>query len=199
MKNILIINGHQRYEQFAEGNLTTSLINAADEYLNNNGFNVKHSIVESDYNIKDELDKFAWADAFLFQYPVYWAGLPWLTKKYVDEIFSSGEKTVTFNDDGRSRFDASKKYGSGGLMKEKKYMLSMTYNCPISEFDNDDGFWEGQSLDQVNIGTHKVFKFCGAKQIESFALHDIYKGDLQLEDELRNFTKTLSRNFNKAK
>ncbi len=197
MKNVLIINGHQRYDQFAEGNLTKSMIDAADDFLSQKGYTVKHSIVQSAYDIGDELEKFTWADSFLFQYPVYWAGLPWLTKKYIDEVFSSGEKTVTYNDDGRSRFDVSKKYGSGGLMNDKKYMLSMTYNCPISEFDNKDGFWEGQSLDQVNIATHKTFKFCGANQLESFALHDIYKGDLQLEDEIKNFTNVLSKNFNK--
>jgi len=195
MKNVLIINGHQRYDQFAEGNLTNSLITEAEDFLEKNGFHVKHSIVQSEYDIKEELEKFKWANSFLFQYPVYWAGLPWLTKKYIDEVFSSGEKTVTYTDDGRSRFDTSKKYGSGGLMKDKSYMLSMTYNCPISEFDNKDGFWEGQSLDQVNIATHKTFKFCGANQLKSHALHDVYKGDLVLENAVANFRDTLKKNF----
>jgi len=195
MKNILIINGHQKYDQFAEGNLTKSLIHSAENFLSENGFIIKHSVVESKYSVEEELEKFKWADGILFQYPVYWAGLPWLTKKYVDEMFSSGEKSVTFEDDGRSRMDSSKKYGSGGLMKDKKYMLSMTYNCPSSEFNNKDGFWEGQSLDQVNIATHKTFKFCGASQLESFAIFDVYKGDMQLEDELLKFKTILSDNF----
>jgi len=195
MKNVLIINGHQKYDEFAEGNLTKVLINTASEFLSNSGYNVKHSIVETSYVIKEELEKFAWADYILFQYPVYWAGLPWLTKKYVDEVFSSGEKSVTYQDDGRSREDASKKYGSGGLMKEKKYMLSMTYNCPISEFDNKEGFWEGQSLDEVNIATHKTFKFCGAKQLDSYSIHDVYKGDLDIDEQLELFHKTLEKNF----
>lgn len=57
------------------------------------------------------------------------------------------EILVTYVSDGRTRSDASKRYGSGGLMQGKQYMLSITYNCPISEFNNKEGFFEGLSLD----------------------------------------------------
>ena len=195
MKNVLIINGHQRYENIAEGNLTKDYINKAEEFLNNNNFSIKHSIVESDYNIQEEIEKFAWADYIIVQYPVYWMGVPWITKKYIDEVFSAGANTVTYANDGRSSKDASKKYGSGGLMNGKKYMLSLTYNCPISEFSNKDGFFDGLSLDEANIATHKTFQFCGASAMESYSVHDIFKGDLNLDNELVKFEETLKRNF----
>ena len=195
MKNILIINGHQKYDEVALGNLTRAYINKADEYLTQNGFTVKHSTVESDYSIEKEVEKFAWADYFIVQYPVYWMGVPWITKKYIDEIFSAGANSVTYTSDGRSRKDASKKYGSGGLMNGKKYMISLTYNCPTSEFDNKDGFFDGLSLDEANIATHKTFQFCGAKPLETYSIHDVFKGDLNLENELSIFEETLKRNF----
>jgi len=195
MKNILIINGHQRYDQIAEGKLTKLFIDAADEFLSKNGLNVKHSVIESDYDINDELEKFAWADYILFQYPVYWMGVPWMTKKYIDEVFSAGVNTVTYVSDGRSREDASKKYGSGGLMQGKKYMLSLTYNCPDTEFDNKYGFFDGLSLDEANVATHKLFQFCGATPLETYAIHDIFKGDLDMDGELTRFKATLEKNF----
>ncbi|AXH09611.1 flavodoxin [Malaciobacter halophilus] len=195
MKNVLIINGHQKYEEIAEGKLTQTFIDTAEEFFLKNNFEVKHSTVESDYDIKEELDKFSWADYILFQYPIYWMGVPWITKKYMDEIFSGGNGTVTFVNDGRSRSDSSKKYGSGGLMNDKKYMLSLTYNCPSNEFDNKDGFFDGLSLDEANIATHKTFQFCGAKPLETYAIHDIFKSDLDMKSELERFTNTLKRNF----
>ncbi|RYA23057.1 flavodoxin [Malaciobacter halophilus] len=195
MKNVLIINGHQKYEEIAEGKLTQTFINKAQSFFENNNFEVKHSIVESDYNIKEELEKFKWADYILFQYPVYWMGVPWLTKKYMDEMFSGGNKTVTFINDGRSRSDSSKKYGSGGLMTDKKYMLSLTYNCPSSEFSNKDGFFDGLSLDEANIAVHKTFQFCGAKPLETYAIHDIFKTDLDINSELKKFEDILMKNF----
>ncbi|MGB5507090.1 MAG: NAD(P)H-dependent oxidoreductase [Sulfurovum sp.] len=195
MKNVLIINGHQKYDQIAEGKLTKLFIDTANDFFVENEFNVKHSVVESAYDVSDELEKLAWADYILFQYPVYWMGVPWLTKKYIDEVFSAGVNTVTYVSDGRSREDASKKYGSGGLMQGKKYMLSLTYNCPDTEFDNKDGFFDGLSLDEANVATHKLFKFCGAEALETYAIHDIFKSELDIDAELIHFKNTLQRNF----
>lgn len=195
MKNVLIINGHQKYPVVAEGNLTRFYIETATEFLTQKGFNVRQSVVESNYDIQEELEKFQWADVILFQYPVYWMGVPWLTKKYIDEIFSMGKDTVTYVNDGRTRSDASKKYGSGGLMQGKRYMLSLTYNCPVSEFGNKEGFFEGLSLDEANVATHKTFQFCGAMPLKTFSVHDIFKGDLDLTKEKARFCAHLEANF----
>jgi len=195
MKNVLIINGHQRYDQIAEGRLTKLFIDTASDFFTQNGFNVKQSIIEGAYDISDELDKLAWADYIVFQYPVFWMGVPWITKKYIDEVFSSGMNTVTYVSDGRSKDDPSKKYGSGGLMQGKKYMLGLTYNCPETEFDNKEGFFDGLSLDEANIATHKLFQFCGAEPLETYAIHDVFKENLDIDAELKRFKDTLERNF----
>lgn len=195
MKKVLIINGHQKYDGIAEGKLTDIFISKANEFFKENGFEVKNSVIESNYDIKEEVKKFDFADYILFQYPVYWMGVPWLTKKYIDEIFSAGGQTVTYVNDGRSSSDASKRYGSGGLMKDKKYMLSLTYNCPISEFDSKDGFFDGLSLDEANVATHKTFQFCGAKPLKTYSINDIFKGDLDINEEINKFNEILRSNF----
>ena len=195
MKNVLIINGHQRYEGISEGNLTKLYIDTASEFFKKNGFALKHSIVESDYDIAEEVEKFVWADYILFQYPVYWMSVPWMTKKYIDDIFSVGGTGILYTNDGRSRHDASKKYGSGGLMQGKKYMLSLTYNCPASEFSNKNGFFDGLSLDETQGAVHKTFEFCGAEGLETYSVHDIFKGDLDMNSELNKFTEVLEKNF----
>ncbi|MDD2448623.1 MAG: NAD(P)H-dependent oxidoreductase [Sulfurimonas sp.] len=195
MKKVLIINGHQRYEKVAEGKLTKIYIDSATEFFEKNGFLVKHSVVESDYDVKQEVEKFVWADYIVFQHPIYWMGVPWITKKYIDEVFSAGANNGIYINDGRSRSDATKCYGSGGLMQDKSYMLSLTYNCPTSEFSNKDGFFEGLSLDEANVATHKTFQFCGANPLETYSIHDVYKGDLNMDAELENFKKVLEKNF----
>lgn len=195
MKNVLIINGHQYYAQVAEGKLTQIYIDAAEAFLTSKGFNVKHSKVESDYNPLEEVEKFKWADYFIIQYPVYWMGAPWMMKKYIDEVFSAGTNNGIYANDGRTRSDASKRYGSGGLMQGKKYMLSLTYNCPTSEFGNKEGFFDGLSLDEANIATHKTWQFCGAEPMQTYSVHDIFKGDLDIEAEKAKFIKTLTQNF----
>ena len=191
MKKVLILNGHQYYDVVAKGELTLNYINKANDFFVKNGFEVKHTNIEKGYNIEEEIEKFEWADYVLFQYPVYWMGVPWITKKYIDETFTQGRH---YSSDGRSRSDASKTYGSGGLLNGK-YMLSLTYNCPTSEFDNPKGFFDGLTLDEAHVAIHKTFQFCGLKPMETYSVHDIFKGDLDLGAELEKFEKVLAKNF----
>jgi len=195
MKNTLILNGHQRYDGIAEGNLTNTLLQSASQYFTNNGFTLKQTNIDDGYDIKEEVEKLSWADVIFFQHPVYWMGLPWITKKYIDEVISAGKDSATYVNDGRSRTDSSKKYGSGGLMQGKKYMLSLTYNCPTSEFSNQNGFFDGLSIDQANIATHKIFQFCGLEPLQTYSLHDIFKGDLDIEEAKQNLLNVLKSNF----
>lgn len=196
MKNVLIINGHQKYPVVAEGKLTQIFIDSAKEFLEKNGFNVKISNIDKDgYTPLDEVEKIKWANYFIIQHPTYWMGIPWLLKKYIDEVFGAGANNGIYANDGRSRSDASKKYGSGGLMQGKKYMLSLTYNCPTSEFNNPDGFFEGMSVDEANIAMHKTWQFCGATPMETYSVHDIFKDDLDIEKEKAKFVKILEKNF----
>ena len=192
MKKVLILNGHQYYDVVAKGELTQAYINKANDFFVKNGFEVKHTNIEKGYEKEEECEKFEWADYVLFQYPVYWMGLPWIAKKYLDETFTQGRHYAS---DGRSRSDASKLYGSGGLLTGKKYMLSLTYNCPASAFDNKNSLFDGLSLDEAQVAVHKTFQFCGLKPLETYAVHDIFKGDLDLNAELEKFEKVLTKNF----
>ena len=192
MKKVLILNGHQYYDVVAKGDLTNHYIDCANKFFEENGFEVKQTHIEKGYTIQEEVEKFKWADYILFQYPVYWMSLPWIAKKYIDETFTQG---VHYESDGRSRSDASKLYGSGGLMQDKKYMLSLTYNCPDSAFDNKNSLFDGLSLDEAHVAGHKTFQFCGLKPLKTYAVHDIFKGDLDLNAELEKFRKILEINF----
>ncbi|MDP1784683.1 MAG: NAD(P)H-dependent oxidoreductase [Sulfuricurvum sp.] len=197
MKHILLLNLHQKYDGFANGNLTHDLMNEAKKFFLANGYEVRETAIDEGYDVAEELEKFTWADTIFVQSPVYWMGLPWLAKKYVDEVFSGGNNTVTYVSDGRSRDDASKKYGSGGLMQGKKYMLSFTYNCPTSEFNNPQGFFEGMSVDEANVALHKTFQFCGATPLSSYSVHDVYKSDFSINDALQGLQRALAENFSK--
>ncbi|MDD2785045.1 MAG: NAD(P)H-dependent oxidoreductase [Sulfuricurvum sp.] len=192
MKNVLLLNLHQKYEGFANGNLTRDLINEARSFFTSQGYAVRESAIDEGYDVAEELEKFQWADVFFVQSPVYWMGLPWLAKKYGDEVFSGGNGTVTFVNDGRSN---GGNYGSGGLMKGKRYMLSFTYNCPTSEFNNTNGFFEGMSVDQANIALHKLFQFCGAEPLKSYSVHDVYKPEFKFDEALKGLQKMLAENF----
>lgn len=191
MKKVLILNGHQHYDVVARGELTNHYITKAKDFFKKNNFELKYTEIDKGYNIEEEKEKLLWADIVLFQYPTYWMGIPWIAKKYFDEVLTQG---VHYTNDGRSRNDTSKTYGTGGLLKGK-YMLSITYNCPTTEFSNEKGYFDGLSLDQANIATHKTFQFLGLKPSKTYSVHDIFKGDLDLSKELDKFETVLKENF----
>lgn len=191
MAKVLILNGHQYYDVVARGELTGHYIDKAMDFFKKNGFEVKYTHMEKGYDIEEEKQKLEWADIVLFQYPVYWMGAPWIAKKYFDEVLTQGRHYVN---DGRTRKDPTKTYGTGGLLKGK-YMLSVTYNCPASAFDNPEGYFDGLSLDQAHIATHKIFQFLGFKPTKTYSVHDIFKGDLDLPKELNKFETILKENF----
>ena len=129
MSNILIINDAKQFEH-SNGELNDTLTQFSESHLTTLGHTVQVTRTDSDYDIQAEIEKYLWADVVIYQMPGWWMGAPWTIKKYIDEVFTFGHGSL-YASDGRSRSDASKKYGSGGLLQNKKYMLSLTWNAPI--------------------------------------------------------------------
>ncbi len=190
MKNFFLINAHQRYEGFAEGKLNQTLIDAAKDLLCDLDCEVKTTIIENGYDVPDELEKYKWADAVIVQTPVYWMSVPFMFKKYIDEVYTMGIGEVLCTDDGRTRSDLSKKYGSGGLMQGKKYMISTTWNAPLEAFEDPNQFFEGKGVDGVFMWLHKTYQFFGMEPLPSFSCHDVLK-NADVENDLVRFKQLL--------
>ena len=119
MSNILIINGAKKFGH-SNGQLNDTLTEVAETYLRDLGHDVKVVRADSNYDVKTEVQNFLWADSVIWQMPGWWMGAPWTVKKYIDDVFTEGHGAL-YASDGRTRSDASKKYGSGGLIQGKKY------------------------------------------------------------------------------
>ncbi len=173
MKNILLINAGKTFAH-STGRLNKTLHEVALDTLSAMGRSVKQTVLDDGYNIKDEVEKFVWADAIVYQMPGWWMGAPWTMKKYLDLVFTAGHGKL-YASDGRSRSDASKKYGSGGLLHDTRYMLSLTWNAPQEAFDDPDQFFHGVGIDGVYLPFHKANQFLGMKPLETFLCTDVIK------------------------
>lgn len=173
MLNILIINGAKKFAH-SKGELNDTLTTLAQQVLVELGHTVQISRADSNYDIQEEIQKYIWADVVIYQMPGWWMGAPWTVKKYIDDIFTEGHGTL-YASDGRSRSDTSKKYGSGGLIHDKKYMLSLTWNAPKEAFTQVDQFFEGVGVDGVYLPFHKANQFLGMQGLNTFIVHDVIK------------------------
>ena len=173
MKNILLINGAKTFAH-SNGQLNDTLTELAQEVLLDLGHQVQVTRADSEYDAKAEVEKFLWADTVIYQMPGWWMGAPWTVKKYIDDVFTEGHGSLYAND-GRSRSDASKKYGSGGLIHEKNYMLSLTWNAPMDAFNDSEQFFHGVGVDGVYLPFHKANQFLGMQTLPTFIVNDVIK------------------------
>lgn len=177
MKNVLIINAHQFYEGISTGVLNNMMAEIIKEEMEKQGHTVKQTAIARGYSIDDEVQKHLWADLIILQSPVFWFGMPWIYKKYVDEVFTAGMMQGAFlTGDGRTREDPTKQYGTGGLLQGKQYMLSLTWNAPKEAFGNtQQQLFNGKTVDDVFVSNTANYKFCGIDILPSFSCHDVMK------------------------
>lgn len=177
MKNALIINAHQRYEGFAEGKLNRHFASIIQGELEAMGMTVRLSELDHGYEVEEEIAHHEWADLIVLQTPAYWFGTPWIFKKYLDEVFTTAlSQGRLVKDDGRTRSDPSKQYGTGGLMQGKRFMLSSTWNAPAEAFGDPGQFlFEGREVADVFFPVIANYKFCGATILPTFASFNVLK------------------------
>lgn len=164
----LVINGH-KYYPFAQGRLNKTLFDKIIELIKPNN-EVQTTVVEDGYDLDTEINKFLWADTIIIQTPINWFSFPGMFKSYIDDVYKHG-----------SFYGPSEEYGMGGLLKDKKYMYSLTWNSPCSAFSQYGEFYDGRSIDEVIIAMHKLQQYCGMHKIETFSCNDVVKHpDIQL-------------------
>ncbi len=174
---VLIINAHLIYPGWSEGKLNLSFAEQAKAFFVERGHEVIETSIESGYAAGEEVDKHVAADLVILQTPINWFGAPWIYKKYADEVFNNGlQSKKLLNDDGRTRNDPNRQYGTGGHMAGKKFMVSATWNAPREAFDNPNGvLFSGKSADDLFLNITSNYKFCGYDILPSFGVFDIFK------------------------
>jgi len=186
--NVFLIDGYETFPGVGEAKLNHSLVKNATEYFENKGHSVKTTCIESGYDAIDEHEKLIWCDILFIQTPVFWFGIPGLFKSYIDRVLMVGYANgSTLVGDGRSRDDTTKQYGSGGLLINKKYIASSTWNAPKEAFSNKQQFLEGFNPDQPLTQLHKSYQFLGMKKIPSFEIYDVFKSPESVASQIETF------------
>ncbi|NRA54007.1 MAG: NAD(P)H-dependent oxidoreductase [Gammaproteobacteria bacterium] len=193
MSNVLIINAHQFYE-FSPGKLNATLVDQAATMLAVKGHTTRIVTMSETVDVEQELANHQWADIILLQSPSNWMGVPWSFKKYIDEVYTAGMGGALCVGDGRNEQEPQKNYGTGGTMTGKKYMLSLTFNAPAQAFNDEQEFFEGNSVDDLMLPTHMNFKFFGMQPLDTFVCFDVMK-NADVESDFKRFEAHINANF----
>lgn len=183
--NILIINTHEPYP-FSEGKLSAAMVETAAAVVREQGHQVQLTTMTEEYDLNAELEKHLWADIIILQIPVNWMSVPWSFKRYMDQVYTAGMQGALCNGDGRSQTDPSKQYGSGGLLQDTRYLLSVTFNAPAVAFNDPEQYlFQGKSVDDLMIPMHMNYRFFGMSALPTFVSFDVIKNPDTENDLMR--------------
>lgn len=187
MKKIFIINGSHPFAH-SGGQFNKTLFDTTISFFENlDQFEAKFTQVGDNYDTKEEVEKYKWADLVIYHTPIWWFQIPFGFKKYIDEVFTEGHQNGIYANDGRSSKNPNINYGTGGLMHGKKYVLTTSWNAPKTAFTLDNEFFNKTSVDDgAMFGFHKMNAFTGMKLLATHHFHDMEKNaDVPLE--LKNY------------
>lgn len=108
-------------------------------------------------DLQAEMDKLAACDALIFQFPLWWLGLPAILKGWVDRVFAVGRAY------GGGRFF------SRGVFLGKRAMCAVTVGGPAPVY-TDVGIYGPISAILFPIH-HGIFSFAGFTVVEPFVVY----------------------------
>ncbi len=190
MATILLLNGGKAFGN-SGGRLSQTLHDVAKQTLEHLGFKVLETHIDEGYEEQVEVQKWLDSDAIIYQMPGWWMGEPWIVKKYIDEVCHGGAGKF-FTSDGRHRDNPAAGYGTGGLLKDKKYMFSLTWNAPLEAFTDPNGFFEGVGVEGVYFHLHKAHQFMGMSALPTFICNDVVKNP-QVEQYIKDYEAHLKK------
>ncbi|MGB0837251.1 MAG: NAD(P)H-dependent oxidoreductase [Flavobacteriaceae bacterium] len=189
--NVLIINGASQVFYKDSGKLNKEIEKACEVHLLSKENHVQLTHVDQVLDLKEEVEKWLWADLIIFHTPVWWFGLPYPFKGYLDNVFTEGQQRI-YKNDGRSSSSPKLNYGKGGLLNSK-YMLITTWNAPEETFTTPGELMYQRPPDEgVFYGFHKMCSFIGLEPIEGFHFYDVVK-DMDFEKSMSDFVNHLER------
>lgn len=107
--------------------------------------------------IATELEKLFWCEALIFQFPLWWFGLPAILKGWVDRVFALGPV-----------YGGGRRYDKGVLAGRRAMCALTTGGAATSYGENGINGEIGSLLYPIN---HGIFAFTGFTVIEPFVVY----------------------------
>ena len=121
--------------------------------------------------LREEIDKLFWADLIIFNFPLWWFGLPAILKGWVDRVFAMGKL-----------YGAGKGVYENGILSDKTAFLTFTTGGPEKAYNGG----KNGDLDQILFPIHHgMFYFAGMTVLPPFISYaPARKSEAELSAEL---------------
>ena len=194
-KKIFVINGGQVFGH-SGGRFNKTIAETTVAFFNDTeGFEVRSTNINEDYDPADEVENYVWADVVIYHTPIWWFQVPHGLKKYIDVVFTVGHRKGIYRSDGRKLDNPNINYGTGGSLHGTKYMVTSSWNAPSTAFTLPGEFFNQTSVDEgVFFGFHRMNAFTGMTPLEGIHFHDVEK-NADIESDLKTYRSHLAKIF----
>lgn len=135
-------------------------------------------------DIMGEMEKVKWADILIFQFPIYFTGMPAIMKGWLDRVFAAG---FAFNPVKQNVYE-------NGLMKGKKAMMVITTGAEEDWYS--PGGKHGDIRELLRYISHCIFEYVGMEVIDTHLTFGVGKMSSERGDEeLNRYQEKLSSLF----
>jgi len=189
-----IVDAHLTYPNWSEGTLNRAMVEKATTHLIGHGHTVTQTRIEQSYDPELEVRRHLDAELVILQTPINWFGAPWIYKRYIDDVFNAGLHSKEFLDnDGRTRSDPTRQYGTGGHLHGRGFFVATTSNAPADTFSNAGSvLFEGKSMDDLLLAITASYKFVGYTVLGHYGIYDIF-GTTDVAAGIEGYTTHLDR------
>lgn len=191
MKKILIINGHPNSDSFNYGLFAAykkgALAAGADikeivinqlEFNPNLQFGYQKR-TELEPDLVEAWEKIKWADHLVWVHPVWWGGLPAITKGFIDRLFLPG---FAFQ------------YRENSLWWDK--LLSGKTAHIITTLDQPTWYyWFAYGRPSINQLKKSTLEFCGIKPVKVTCIGPLKTADVSLREKWLDKIEKLGKNL----
>jgi NAD(P)H dehydrogenase (quinone) len=130
----------------------------------------EHASAHQSYvaDLQIEMDKLAACDVLIFQFPLWWLGLPAILKGWVDRVFAVG------------RAYGGGRYFDRGVFRGRRAMCALTVGGSTPDVYSEVGIYG--SMESILLPIHRgIFDFAGFSVVEPFVVY----GPARLSQEER--------------
>lgn len=144
----------------------------------------QHDLFEA--SLKKEMDKLEWCDTLVFNFPLWWFGLPAILKGWADRVFAMGFV-----------YGAGKGVYDNGIYKHKKAFSCITTGGPQVAYGKNG---KNGPLDMILYPIqHGMYQFLGMEALEPFICFSPAKiSDEERQEELRKYKNYLQNIYLKS-
>ncbi len=108
-------------------------------------------------DLQAEMDKLLWCDVVVFQFPIWWLGMPAIMKGWIDRVFAVG------------RVYGGGRWFNGGVLAGRRAMCSVTVGASEPVYTQHGVYGTIEStLYPIHRG---IFEFTGLTVIEPFVIY----------------------------